>query len=117
MTHTKGAMRWAANFVALSAGLHILALLLSGFSTEGMALLPVGIVYAGFAYGLLQGWRWLGYVVFIALLIATIIAISNIWALGDVPGWLYTGIVAANLATVVCLFAALWKSVPEVASS
>lgn len=113
MTKTKGAMRWAANFVGISAGLHVLALFVGGFSAEAVQLLPFAVVYAGFAYGLLQGWRWLAYVAFIVLLIGTSLAIVGIWALGDVPGWIYASIVAANLLSVVVLFAALWKA-PEV---
>ena len=110
MTQTKGAMRWAANFVALSAALHVIALLVSSFSSEALRLLPFGIVYAGFAYGLLQGWRWLAYIVFIVLLIGSSLAIGNVWAFGDVPGWIYIGIAAANLASVVALFATLWRT-------
>lgn len=107
---SNGALRWGANFVALSAALHLLALFVGGFSVEAMRLLPVGIVYAGFAYGLLQGWRWLAYIVFIVLLVGTSLAVSNIWAFGDVPGWLYAGIAMANLLSVVALFCALWQA-------
>jgi hypothetical protein len=112
MTQIKGSLRWAANFAALSAGLHILALFVSGLSSEGFALLPVGVIYAGFAYGLLRGWRWLGYLVFIILLIEVSIAISNIWSFSDVPGWIYSGIALANLASATALFLALWKVPP-----
>ncbi|MEL7179838.1 MAG: hypothetical protein AAFN63_08405 [Pseudomonadota bacterium] len=107
MAKAKGAMRWAANFVGISAGLHLLALVLGRFSAEALQLLPFAIVYAGFAYGLLQGWRWLAYISFIALLIGTSLAIVGIWALGDVPGWAYTGIVMANLLSATTLFVAL----------
>lgn len=110
MTQTKGAMRWAANFVALSAALHVLALLVSGFSREALPLLPFGVVYAGFAYGLMQGWRWLAYIVFIVLFIGTSLAISRVWAVGDVPGWIYIGIAIANSASVAALLAALWRT-------
>ena len=78
MIRSKGALRWGANFVALSAGLHILALIVGGFSAEALRLLSFGIVYAGFVYGLLQGWRWLAYIVFIVLLTGTSLALSNI---------------------------------------
>lgn len=110
MTRAKGSLRWSANFVALSAGLHILALIVGGFSAEALRLLPFGIVYAGFAYGLLQGWRWLAYIVFVILLIGTSLSVSQIWAFGDVPGWLYSGIAVANLLSIVALFGALWQS-------
>ncbi len=115
MTKTKGAMRWAANFVALSAGLYVLALFISRFSAEAVQLLPVAVIYAGFAYGLLRGWRWLAYIAFVVLLIGTSFAVSNIWALGDVPGWIYAGIACANLLAVAALFGALWRT-PEAAA-
>lgn len=115
MTRTTGAMRWSANFVGISAGLHVLALIVSGFSAEALQMLPFAILYAGLAYGLLQGWRWLAYITFIILLIGTSLAIPGIWALGDVPGWTYAGIVFANLLSVTALFVALWKAPEAVA--
>ena len=116
MTRTKGAMRWGAVFIAVSAALHVLALVVGNFSSEALALLPVGIIYAGIAYGLLRGWRWLAYIAFIVVFFAMSIAISNIWAYGDVPGWLYAGIAIADGLAIVALFVALWKS-PEMAAS
>lgn len=110
MAKAKGAMRWAANFVGLSAFLHLLALVVGGFSAEALQLLPFAIIYGGFAYGLLQGWRWLAYIAFITLLLGTSLAIVGIWALGDVPGWLYAGIAVANLLSVTALLIALWNA-------
>ncbi|MCO4846585.1 MAG: hypothetical protein KC448_01270 [Yoonia sp.] len=110
MTQSKNALRWGANFTALSAGLHILAFVVGGFRADALQLLPIGIVYAGFAYGLFQGWRLMAYIVFIVILIGTIMAVSRIWALGDVPGWLYAGIALANLLSAASLFAAIWKT-------
>jgi hypothetical protein len=110
MTHSKGAMWWAAIFVALSAALHTIALPLSGFSAEALRLLPFGLVYAGFAYGLMQAWRWLAYIVFIVLLIGISLAIGSVWSFGDVPSWIYITIAIANLASVMALFVALWRA-------
>ncbi len=110
MSRTKGAMRWGANFAAISAALHLLALVVSAFSTEALLMLPAAIVYAGLAYGLLQGWRWLAYIAFIVFLIGTSFAISGIWTPGDVPGWIHASIAVANGLTAAALFGALWKS-------
>lgn len=49
-------------------------------------------------------------VVFIVLLVGTSLAVSNIWAFGDVPGWLYSAIAVANLLAIAALFGALWKT-------
>ena len=113
MTKTTGLLRWGANFTALSAGLHVLAPIISGFSGDAVPLLIAGVVYAAFAYGLYQGRRWLAYVVFLVLLMGTSVAVSGIWASGDVPGWLFGGIAVANLLAVAALFGALWKSAPQ----
>ncbi len=112
MTRIKGPLRWAAIFAAISALLHLLGLLISFVSASAVWLAPFGLIYAGFAYGLLQGWRWLGYVAFVVLLIGTSVAIGNIWALGAVPGWLFGAIAVINLLAVASLFIALWKA-PE----
>ncbi len=113
MTQTSTAMRWGANFTALSAGFHLLAFPVSGFSADALILLPFALVYAGFAYGLFRGWRWLAYVVFIVLLVGISLAIAGIWANGVVPGWIYMGIAGANMLSVTALFIALWKQ-PDV---
>ena len=47
MTQTSTAMRWGANFTALSAGFHLLAFPVSGFSADALILLPFALVYAG----------------------------------------------------------------------
>jgi hypothetical protein len=106
-------MRWGAYFTALSAGLHLLALPVSRFSADALILLPFALVYAGFAYGLFRGWRWVAYVVFIVLLVGISLAIARIWANGDVPRWIYMGIAGANILSVTTLFVALWKQ-PDV---
>ena len=110
MTRSTGALRWGANFVALSAGLHLFSLIVGGLSAETFSLALTGRVYAGFAYGLLMGWRWLAYVVFIVLLVGISLAASNIWAFGTVPGWLFAAIAVANLLAAATLFGALWKT-------
>ena len=110
MTRSTGALRWGANFTAVTAGLHFLSLIVGGLNTEAFGLVLFGVFYAGFAYGLMLGWRWLAYVGFIVLLIGTSLAASNIWAFGTVPGWLYAAIAVANLLAIAALFAALWKT-------
>ncbi|MEJ8561874.1 hypothetical protein QTO30_12060 [Yoonia sp. GPGPB17] len=112
MTKASGAMRWGAVFVGISAGLHVLALFVSGFSSEAMRLLPVALVYAVLAYGVLRGWRLLAYAVFLVMLIGTSFAVLGIWASGDVPQWIYSSIAASNILAAAALFAALWKA-PE----
>lgn len=115
MTKSNGAMRWAANFAALSALLYLLALAVSSFSAEAIGRLPFALFFAGVAFGMFKGWRWLAYVAFIGMFVSAILAISNIWTLGAVPGWLYATIASVNLVAVAALFIALWKA-PEAAA-
>jgi len=110
MTRTKGAMRWAGVFTAASALFHIVGTVISGFAAEGIQLLVAGVLYAGFAYGLFQGRRWVAYLTFVTLLIGTSVAVGGIWASGPIPGWIYSSIATANLLAVAALFVTLWRA-------
>ena len=116
MPLTKGPLRWGANFVALSGVLHIAAPVLSGFSSFGLGLAGLGVVYLAMAYGLFQNMRWVGYIAFLVMFIGLSAALSNIWSAGPVPGWLFIAIAVANIGAVVTLFIALWRARPEPAA-
>lgn len=113
MTQTKGAMRWGGIFVAVSAALHAVGLIVSGFGALVMPLLVFGVVFAVLAYGLLQGRRWVAYVAFIVALMGLSFAAGNLWSLGAVPAWVFQGIFAANLLAVLALFGALWRTIEQ----
>ena len=114
MTRTKGALRWGGVFSGASAALYFLALVVSGFGADAVALLPAGVLFAVCAAGLLQGRRWVAYIAFIAGFIGLSFAISNIWTTGAVPGWLYLALAVTHALTIIFLFAGLWKT-PQVA--
>ena len=103
-------MRWGAVFATTSAGLCLLGLILSGFSGAGLGLVPYGIVFLAIAYGLMQRMRWIAYLGFLALFVGLIMAVSNLYTIGAVPGWLYAGLAVTNLLGVLSLFGALWTS-------
>ncbi len=109
MTRTKGPMRWAGIFVALSAVFHIVALIAGGVSS-GAQILTAAILYGVFAYGLINGIRWVAYAAFIVVFLGLSIAVAGVWSSGPIPGWVFGAISIANLATVACLFIALWRS-------
>ena len=115
MIDAKGPYRVGALFVALSGLVHLLALFVSGFASGALMLVPAGIVYLGFAYGLLQGWRWLAYVVFLLMMVGSLVALSSAWTTPSVPTWIYLTIVALDWLTVLALFGALWRSRPVAA--
>ena len=116
MTDMRGPYRSGALFVGISAVLHLIAPVFGGFGTDALTLFVVGFVYAAIAYGLLQGYRWLAYVTFLLMMAGSVVAITGIWALGSVPGWIYAGIVVADWLAVFALFAALWRARPAAAA-
>ena len=111
----RGPYRNGALFLLISAILHLIAPIVSGFSGDGLMLAAVGVFYLVATWGLLRGMRWLAYVMFIVLMVGSIAALTGIWALGPVPGWVYAGIVIANWIAVVMLFIALWRPAPKTA--
>lgn len=110
MTAAKGPYRIGALFIGLSAFFHLIAPLFAGFSADALNLFVAGLVYISVAYGLMHGLRWLAYLAFIVLMGGSIVAITGIWSLGPVPGWIYPAIVITDWMAVLALFAALWRS-------
>ena len=115
MIDAKGPFRTGALFVGLSGILHILAPLVSSFASGALILVPAGLFYLVLAYGLLQGWRWLAYVVFLLMMVGSLVALSSAWTTPSVPTWIYLTIVALDWLTVLALFGALWRSRPVAA--
>jgi hypothetical protein len=107
--------RSAALFVAISAILHLISPVFAGLAEDVMLLLPTGVLYLFFAWGLSKGWRWLAYIAFIVLLIGGLFAFAFSFGGSMVPGWLYAGIAIADLLAVLALFGALWRSKPAIA--
>lgn len=114
MIDVQGPYRVGATFVGVSALLHLIARVFGGAAPVSLALFAIGLVYVAMAYGLFQGWRWLAYLTFLVMMGGSIAALTQIWALGPVPGWIYAGIVGANWLAVLALFVPLWRSRPTV---
>jgi len=113
MAQAKGAMRWGGIFMGVSAALHAVGLIISGFSTLVGPLLVFGVVLAGLAFAVLQGRRWAAYLAFIVALMGLSFAAGNIWSLGAVPAWVFQGILATNVLAVLALFGALWRTIEQ----
>lgn len=109
MTNPRSPYRIGAFFVVLSAVLHLIAPVVSGFDATGWQLAVIGVIYVAAAAGLMRDWRWLAYVMLFVMMIGSIAAITGIWALAAVPGWVYGAITIANWAAVIALFLALWR--------
>ena len=112
MTDPRSPYRTGALLVLLSAAFHLIAPLISLGARDGLMLLPVGIVYVAFAWGLMRGWRWLAYVTFLIMLIGISAAMTGIWSISPVPSWIYIGIALANICAALALFVALWRPSP-----
>lgn len=109
MKDVRSPYRIGAFFLAISALLHLISPIFAGFAGQAPVLFATGIVYLGAAWGLVQNWRWLAYVVFIVLMIGSIAALAGIWALAPVPGWIYATIFISNWIAILALFVALWR--------
>ncbi|WP_420860539.1 hypothetical protein [Algirhabdus cladophorae] len=98
----------AGVLMLINAGLHILAPLVSGFGSDALMLIPVGVLYGLFGWGLMRGWRWLAYIVFLICLIGGVYAYM-IASATSVPAWWMGLIVAADVLVIVTLFLLLWR--------
>lgn len=107
------AFRPAASFLALAGVLHLMSPIFAGLSGVGWGMLAIGLVYIAASFLLRQGRRWLGYIVFIVMLIGALAAYMQTGPAAALPNWLSFAIVAANIGCVLCLFSALWHSPPE----
>lgn len=110
MIDVKGPFRVGAFLVGISGLLHILAVIIGAFSAEAILLVPVGLLYLAFCYGLLRGWRWLAHVVFIVMLIGIVAALSSAFGPSSIPGWWWLSIVLVDFCAAVALFGALWRA-------
>jgi predicted membrane channel-forming protein YqfA (hemolysin III family) len=115
MVDAKGPFRVGALFVALSAIVHLIAPFVSRFDSLSLALLPAGLIYLAFAYGLLQGWRWLAYLVFIVMMVGGIASLGMAWSSDPIPTWVFLSFVVLDWLAVFALFGALWRSKPATA--
>ena len=105
-----GPFRTAILCFSISALLHVLAPVLSGFDRDGLWLAAMLPAFLGMIWGLAQGWRWFAYLCFFIGAVAGIFALSHIWAVNPVPSWIYSGILVADWAAAAALFVALWRS-------
>ena len=112
MSIDQAGYRRAAQSLAVSALLHLIAGPLSGWADVGLLLVPVGVLYLLATLGLQRGWRALGFVVFPVMLGGSLIcyAASGSQIAAPIPGWIILGIIAADLACAAFLFRILWRS-------
>lgn len=100
----------AAAGAAISAALHFAAPLVSQFSTDSLTLAPFGIVWALFALGLRNNYRWLLWLAFLAALVGLNVALIGYYAGMTVAPWVLLSVVVADSVVGICLFLLLWRT-------
>ncbi|MCV6594534.1 MAG: hypothetical protein OIF48_16390 [Silicimonas sp.] len=104
--------RFPAAFAFLAGVFALIAPVISGFSADGLALLPQAALYLIFGYLLILGRRILGWLGFFVLFAALIWALTWIWAPSPVPSWVFLGVFGCNALAVLGLFVGLWRAPP-----
>lgn len=102
-------MKTASLFVFISAALHLLPAVLTGFAAEGVTLLAPAVVYALLALGLRRGVFGTAWLSFLVMLFGSGSAILALYAPSSVPAWVFAAILAANLCAAATLFVAIWR--------
>lgn len=108
-TLINGPFRWGILLLLLSGTLHAFAFTVGGLTQPALILIPIAGFYGLLAAGLARGWRWLGHVAFLCMLIGGVGALSNVWGDGPVPGWWYGAIAAVDALAALCFLVALWR--------
>lgn len=99
----------ASLFLAVSGIAHIVIAVLSGFRIFDAVLLGIGVFYLLLAYMLQAGRRWLGYFVFLFMLVG---AAGAYMFMPPNPGVIqvsYQMIIIADVLCALILFTLLWR--------
>lgn len=109
-------MKYAGFLALLSAAIHGVGCVLSGFSANGLFLLGPGVLFALLGLALLRAVPASAWISFILLMGSAAAAVGNLVTPSTVPDVTFWGILVVNLAAVVLLFGAIWvgpKAQPE----
>ena len=99
-------------FMLLAGALYFLALVLTGFTFEGLSLIPFGITFLALGYLLSRKFRWLAWITFFVALFGGIVAIGAAMGMPDVLAWLYGFIAIVDWVAALMLFGFLWRAKP-----
>lgn len=99
----------AAGFIGFSAVLHLIAPLLSDFSSDGLVLLPFAFIYGFLAWMVSRNTRWAMWLSFLLTLFFGIAGMSGFLSPATVPGWVSFLIWVADWLAAGCLFLLLWN--------
>ncbi|MEL7275878.1 MAG: hypothetical protein AAGK98_05345 [Pseudomonadota bacterium] len=102
-------MRSATYFIAVSAALHGVGCILSGFSAQGLFMLLPALLFAGLWVGLTRGIRGMGWISLFLMIGSAAAALSNALSPSTVPDGVFWAILMVNIAAAGALFAAIWR--------
>ena len=108
-------MSLAAASLLVSALMHLIVPVLSGFAPGTAILLVFAALYVVVAGGLLQKRRWLAWLTFLWMIVGMSAAIAG--AINGPVAWAYAIMAVANIATFLLLFLALWRKKPAPAAA
>lgn len=106
MTFDRSALSIAAIAITVSALMHLVVPVLSGFAPGTPILLVFFVLYLAIAWGLMRKMRWLAWLTFLWMIVGMAAAISG--AMTGPVNWAYAIMALANIVTFVSLFIALW---------
>jgi hypothetical protein len=101
-------MKTAGLFLLVSAGLHVVGSVLSGFSAVGLFLLFPAVLYSAFWFGLRRGLTWVAWIALICMLGGMAGTGVELLKVSSVPNWILWGIIAADFAVAAFLAKAIF---------
>ena len=102
-------MKSAGILLLISAALHVIGVVLAGFSPDALILLVPAAFYLFLVAGLSRGIMWIAWLAFICMLGGAAGALAAIYGGWSIPAWVFVGIFMADLAAAVLLFLAIWS--------
>ena len=101
-------MKTAGIFLLVSALLHIVGSILTGFSGVGLFLLFPAVLYTAFWFGLMRWLTWVAWIALICMLGGMGGTVLELFKGSIVPDWVLWGIVATDFVVAVSLANALF---------
>lgn len=102
-------LKVAAMMIGLSALFHLIAPLVSGFSSESLQLMPFSAIFGLLAWFVSKNKRWAAWLAFLLTLFFGIAGMSGFLTPATIPAWVSLGIWLTDWVAAACLFIILWN--------
>jgi len=102
-------MRNAGYFLLISAALHVVGVVVSGFAPEVLILLGPAVLYVLLFAGLARGMLWVAWIAFVCMLGGTAGTIVELVGSSVIEAWVLWGILGADVIAALLLFGAIWR--------